>query len=146
MLSRLLVVVLVPCLLLASCAPRMQPQPPVPPPVPSAELQEAFQGPLCTRLNGVQWPCSDTDGRLWKEWYAQRQAAGVLGVGPDYPSQSALQVVAGVAGVVLVVGTLGVLAGLSRSSYHSHRSYHSHHSITTRCSYRIYSSSCTTRY
>jgi hypothetical protein len=106
-------------------------------------LQAALQGPLCTRLNGVQWPCSDTDGRLWKEWYAQRQDAGVLGVGPDYTSPTVGQVVAGVAGVVLVVGTLGVLAALSRNSSYS---YHSYNTMTTRCSYGRYRSSCTTRY
>jgi hypothetical protein len=143
----ILALVLVPCLLLASCAPRMEPQPPqppLPPPVPSAELQEALQGPLCPRLDGVQWPCSDTDGRLWQEWYAQRQAAGVLGVGPDYPSPTVGQVVAGVAGVVLVGAALVLSAGAA--SYHSH--YHSHYPsrITTRCTYGRTSSSCTTRY
>jgi hypothetical protein len=140
--------ILVPCLLLASCAPKMQPQPPLPPPVRSAELQAAFQGPLCTRPNGVEWPCSDTDGRLWdteshlwKAWYEQQHAQAVSQSTSSTPN--GWQVAGQIAGGVLLVGTLGVLLALSRNSSYS---YHSYNTITTRCSYGTYRSSCTTRY
>lgn len=138
MLSRVTALILVPCLLLMSCT-AARPQPPVRAPVMSAELQQAFEGPLCRRLDGVDWPCSDTDGRLWKEWYAERQAAGVLGVGPDRTPPTVWQAAAGVL-LIGAVGMIGVLAS-GASSYHSH--YHSR--ITTRCSYGRSYSTCTTK-
>lgn len=136
MFFRVTTLLLLPCLLLASCAQH------VAPPVPSAELQAAFQGPLCTRLDGVEWPCSDTDGRLWKEWYAQRAAAEQAAA-----EQASRPTVWQVAGAVLLVGTLGVLvAATQRSSRYSHYNYSHYNTVATRCSYGQYSSTCTTRY
>lgn len=117
MFSRATALMLVPCLLLMSCSAARQ-QPPVLAPVMSAELQQAFEGPLCRRLDGVDWPCSDTDGSMWRAWYIQRQARGVLGIGPDRSPLPA-----------------------EDSSSQAYDQV----SITTRCWYGRYFSTCTTR-
>lgn len=134
MLRRLTVFLLLPGLFLMSCA-ASRPQPPVM----SAELQRAFdEGPLCPRLDGTNWPCSDTDGRLWQEWYYQQQAAEAE-ARADAARPTFWQAVAGVA----LVATVGVLAaGASSYRYHTHAPSR----VTTRCSYGYYTSSCTTRY
>jgi hypothetical protein len=141
MFRRLTASMVLTCTLVSCTAARMQT--PVLEPVMSAELQQAFErGPLCPRLDGTNWPCSDTDGRLWKEWYTQRQEAGVLGVGPDYATPTVLQVAAGVAGVALVGAAIVLAAGASASSSHYH--YYAPSRITTRCAYGLYRSTCTT--
>jgi hypothetical protein len=133
MFNHCLVFVLLPCLLLASCAPRVSP------PVMSAELAAAFEkGPLCQRLNGVMWPCSDTDGRLWKEWYAQRQEADHAAAMQAIRT-TGLQVL----GTALLLGAVG---GLAYGAHRSSSAYRYDHSMTTRCYYGVYSSTCTTRY
>lgn len=132
MFSRLTILVLLPCLLLMSCAPRVSP------PVMSAELQQAFQGPLCRRLDGVDWPCSDTDGRLWKAWYAQRQEAEYA-ADRQAIQQAGLQAL----GTALLLGAVG---GLAYGAHRSSSSSRYDHSITTSCYYGTYSSRCTTRY
>jgi hypothetical protein len=132
MFRRVLVLMVLPCLLLMNCAPRVSP------PVPSAELHAAFQGPLCKRLDGVDWPCSDTDGRLWKEWYAQRQAAAHA-ADLQAIQTAGLQAL----GTALLLGAVG---GLAYGAHRSSGSSRSDHSITTSCYYGTYSSRCTTRY
>lgn len=134
MFRRLTVCVLIPCLFLMSCTARRPQLPEM-----SAELQKAFdEGPLCPRLDGTNWPCSDTDGRLWKEWYYQKQAAEAE-ARADAARATFWQAVAGVA----LVATVGVLAA-GASSYRYHTYYPS--KITTRCSYGYSTSSCTTKY